>query len=54
MIGNSCARLGEAAIYAEFSAEGTVIANNLVDRAAAGISVANFAKGEGSPSSRAI
>jgi uncharacterized secreted repeat protein (TIGR03808 family) len=45
MIGNSCTRLGEVAIYAEFSIEGTVIANNLVDRAAGGISVANFAKG---------
>jgi uncharacterized secreted repeat protein (TIGR03808 family) len=45
MIGNSCTRLGEVAIYAEFSVEGTVIANNLVDRAAGGISVANFAKG---------
>jgi uncharacterized secreted repeat protein (TIGR03808 family) len=45
MIGNSCARLGEVAIYAEFSVEGSVIANNLVDRAAGGISIANFAKG---------
>jgi uncharacterized secreted repeat protein (TIGR03808 family) len=45
MIGNSCTRLGEVAIYAEFSVEGTVIANNLVDRASGGISVANFAKG---------
>ncbi|HKQ55775.1 MAG TPA: TIGR03808 family TAT-translocated repetitive protein, partial [Methyloceanibacter sp.] len=45
MIGNSCTRLGEVAIYAEFSIEGTVIANNLIDRAAGGISVANFAKG---------
>jgi uncharacterized secreted repeat protein (TIGR03808 family) len=45
MIGNSCTRLGEVAIHAEFSIEGTVIANNLIDRAAGGISVANFAKG---------
>jgi uncharacterized secreted repeat protein (TIGR03808 family) len=45
MIGNSCTRLGEVAINAEFSVEGSVIANNLVDRAAGGISVANFAKG---------
>jgi uncharacterized secreted repeat protein (TIGR03808 family) len=45
MIGNSCTRLGEVAIHAEFAVEGTVIANNLVDRAAGGISVANFAKG---------
>src|SRR5262245_51645126 len=45
MTGNSCTRLGEVAIYAEFAVEGTVIANNLIDRAAGGISVANFAKG---------
>ena len=42
MIGNSCARLGEVALYAEFAFEGAVIANNLVDRAAMGISVTNF------------
>lgn len=45
MIGNSCARLGEVALYAEFSFEGAVIANNLVDRAATGISVTNFNEG---------
>jgi uncharacterized secreted repeat protein (TIGR03808 family) len=45
MIGNSCTRLGEIALHAEFSVEGTLIANNLVDRAAGGISVANFARG---------
>jgi uncharacterized secreted repeat protein (TIGR03808 family) len=45
ILGNSCTRLGEVALHAEFSVEGTVIANNLVDRAAGGISVANFAKG---------
>jgi uncharacterized secreted repeat protein (TIGR03808 family) len=45
MIGNSCARLGEVALYAEFSFEGAVIANNLVDKAAVGISVTNFNEG---------
>jgi uncharacterized secreted repeat protein (TIGR03808 family) len=45
MIGNSCARLGEVALYAEFAFEGAVIANNLVDNAAMGISVTNFNKG---------
>ena len=45
MIGNSCARLGEVALYAEFSFEGAVIANNLVDKAATGISVTNFNEG---------
>jgi uncharacterized secreted repeat protein (TIGR03808 family) len=42
MIGNSCARLGEVALYAEFSFEGAIIANNLVDKAATGVSVTNF------------
>ena len=45
MIGNSCARLGEVALYAEFSFEGAVIANNLVDKAAIGVSVTNFNEG---------
>jgi uncharacterized secreted repeat protein (TIGR03808 family) len=45
MIGNSCARIGEVALYAEFSFEGAVIANNLVDKAATGISVTNFNEG---------
>jgi uncharacterized secreted repeat protein (TIGR03808 family) len=45
MVGNSCTRMGDVALYAEFSVEGTVIANNLIDKATAGISVANFAKG---------
>jgi uncharacterized secreted repeat protein (TIGR03808 family) len=45
MIGNSCARLGEVALYVEFAFEGAVIANNLVDRAAMGISVTNFNEG---------
>jgi uncharacterized secreted repeat protein (TIGR03808 family) len=45
MIGNSCARTGEVALYAEFTFEGVVIANNLVDTAALGISVTNFKQG---------
>ncbi|MDA7947660.1 MAG: TIGR03808 family TAT-translocated repetitive protein [Hyphomicrobiaceae bacterium] len=45
VIGNSCARLGEVAIYAEFGFEGTIIANNLVDKAATGISITNFNEG---------
>jgi uncharacterized secreted repeat protein (TIGR03808 family) len=45
MIGNSCSRLGEVALYAEFAFEGAVIANNLVDKAALGISVTNFNQG---------
>lgn len=42
MIGNSCERLGEVALYAEFGFQGAVIANNIIDRAAAGISITNF------------
>ena len=45
IIGNSCARLGEVGIYAEFGFEGALIANNLVDTAATGISVTNFNDG---------
>jgi len=42
MIANSCERLGEVALYAEFGFQGAIIANNIVDRAAAGISITNF------------
>ena len=45
ILSNSCARLGEVAIYAEFGFEGAVIANNIVDTAATGISVTNFSEG---------
>lgn len=45
IIGNSCERLGEVALYAEFGFLGAVIANNLVDTAASGISVTNFNDG---------
>ena len=45
IIGNSCSRLGEVAIYAEFGFEGALIANNLVDTAATGITVTNFNNG---------
>ena len=45
MIGNSCARLGDVALLTELSFEGVVIANNVVDKAAVGISVTNFKEG---------
>ncbi len=45
MIANSCARSGEVALYAEFGFEGALIASNLVDGAATGISVTNFNEG---------
>lgn len=45
MVANSCQRLGEVALYAEFGFEGALIASNLVDDAATGISVTNFNEG---------
>ncbi len=45
IVGNTCSGLGECALYAEFGFEGAVIANNIVDGAAVGISVTNFDKG---------
>lgn len=45
MVANSCTRLGEVALYAEFGFQGAVIANNIVDTAAMGISVTNFNEG---------
>jgi uncharacterized secreted repeat protein (TIGR03808 family) len=43
--GNTCSGLGEVALYAEFGSEGAVIANNIVDGAAIGVSVTNFNDG---------
>ncbi len=43
--GNNCSASGETAIYSEFAFEGAVIANNLVDGAANGISMVNFDSG---------
>ncbi|WP_342642927.1 TIGR03808 family TAT-translocated repetitive protein [Rhodoligotrophos ferricapiens] len=45
IIGNSCERLGEVALYAEFGFQGAVISDNLVDTAALGISITNFNHG---------
>ena len=45
IIANNCRKIGEVALYAEFSFEGAVIANNLVDEAATGIEVTNFKEG---------
>ena len=45
IVGNSCSKLGEVALYSEFSFEGAVIANNVVDGAQTGVSVANFNEG---------
>lgn len=40
--GNFCKNSGETAIYSEFGYSGTIIANNIVDGAAAGISIVNL------------
>jgi uncharacterized secreted repeat protein (TIGR03808 family) len=45
IVGNTCSSLGEVALYAEFGFEGVVIANNVVDGAAMGVSVTNFNQG---------
>jgi uncharacterized secreted repeat protein (TIGR03808 family) len=45
IVNNTCTGLGEVALYAEFGFEGALIANNIVDGAALGISVTNFNKG---------
>lgn len=45
VLGNSCIRLGEVAIYAEFGFEGAVISQNVIDGAATGIAVTNFNEG---------
>ena len=42
IIGNSVGDVREVALYSEFSFEGALIANNVVDGAAVGISVCNF------------
>ncbi|TIT32418.1 MAG: TIGR03808 family TAT-translocated repetitive protein, partial [Mesorhizobium sp.] len=43
--GNTCSRSGETALYSEFSFEGAVIGNNIIDGAANGISIVNFNEG---------
>jgi uncharacterized secreted repeat protein (TIGR03808 family) len=45
IIANNASRIGEVALYAEFGFEGALIAQNIVDDAAAGISVTNFNDG---------
>ncbi len=42
IVGNTCTGLGEVALYAEFGFQGAMIANNVVDGAALGVSVTNF------------
>jgi uncharacterized secreted repeat protein (TIGR03808 family) len=45
ILGNTCSAIGEVALYAEFAFEGAVIADNIVDGAALGVSVTNFNQG---------
>ena len=45
ILGNTCSAIGEVALYAEFSFEGAMIANNIVDGAALGVSVTNSNEG---------
>ncbi len=45
ILGNSCLRSGEMAIYSEFEFVGAIISNNLVDTCARGISITNFLQG---------
>jgi uncharacterized secreted repeat protein (TIGR03808 family) len=45
IVGNTCTGLGEVALYAEFGFEGALIADNIIDGAALGVSVTNFNKG---------
>ena len=45
ILGNSVHRIGEVALYVEFGFEGAIVANNLIDGAATGISVTNFNEG---------
>jgi len=45
ILANNVQRIGEVALYVEFGFEGAIVANNLVDGAATGISVTNFNEG---------
>ena len=42
IIGNNLSKAGEAALYVEFSFQGAVVANNIIDGAGVGISIANM------------
>ena len=45
ILGNSCLKSGETALYGEFSFQGAVVSNNIVDGGTIGISLANFNEG---------
>ena len=43
--GNTALRSGETALYAEFAFQGALVADNVIDGAAVGVSIANFMSG---------
>ncbi len=45
IIGNVVRDAGEVALYSEFAFEGAIVANNIVDGAVTGLSIANFNEG---------
>lgn len=45
ILGNSCLRSGEVAVFVEFGFQGAVVSNNLIETAASGISITNFNDG---------
>jgi uncharacterized secreted repeat protein (TIGR03808 family) len=45
IVGNTCSGMGEVAIFVEFAFRGAVVADNIVDNAACGVSIANLDKG---------
>jgi len=45
IVGNTVHQAGECALYSEFSFEGAIVANNIVDGAQSGVSIANFNEG---------
>lgn len=45
IVGNTVTRVGETALYSEFQFEAALVANNIVDGAQMGVSIANFASG---------
>lgn len=45
IIGNTVHDAGEVALYSEFGFEGAIVANNVVDGAQTGVSIANFNEG---------
>jgi uncharacterized secreted repeat protein (TIGR03808 family) len=45
VLGNTCLRSGEVALFVEFGFQGAIVSNNLIETAANGISITNFREG---------